>query len=113
MIDPEPAFARVRRGAEIPRGQSRAVRAGRYDVAIFNVDGEFYALENNCPHQGGPIAEGWLEDNVISCPWHGWCFDVRTGKMTLGEFAHIRRFVVHRDGADLLVSREPLPEDLG
>ena len=110
MIDPRPSFVRVRSGAELPAGASRSVRAGNFDVAIFNVDGEFFALENNCPHQGGPIAEGWLEANVISCPWHGWCFDVRSGKMTLGEFARIPRFAVQRDGSDLLVACEPMLE---
>lgn len=92
-------------------GTSRAVNAGVYDVAVFNVRGEFYALENLCPHQGGPIADGWLEEAVIACPWHGWCFDVRTGKMTLGDYARVPRFAVQRDGADLLVGTQPLDEE--
>lgn len=112
MIEPQqPAFVRVRRAAEMPAGSSRAITIGRYDVALFNIAGEFYGLENSCPHQGGPIADGWLEEATITCPWHGWCFDVRSGKMPLGDFARVRRFEVQRDGADLLVSAQPLEED--
>lgn len=81
-------------------------------MALFNVGGEFFALENSCPHQGGPIADGWLEGPEVTCPWHGWCFDVRSGKMTLGDFARITRFAVEQRGADLYVNTEPLPESL-
>lgn len=52
----------------------------KYGIALFNVDGQIYALENLCPHAGGPIGDGILEDNVIACPWHGWKFNVCTGQ---------------------------------
>lgn len=95
---------------DVPPGTGRAFALPRYDVALFNVDGEFYALENSCPHQGGPIADGWLESGTITCPWHGWCFDVRSGKMTLGDFARVRRFELVRAGDDLYVSDDPVEE---
>lgn len=104
-------FVRVKGAAALAPGGGRAVTAGAYEVAVFNVEGEFYALENRCPHQGGPLAEGWLERTIITCPWHGWCFDVRSGKMTLGDFARVPRFTVQRDGLDLLVSEQPEEED--
>jgi len=95
---------------DIAPGTCKAFFVGRYDVAVFNVGGKLFALENSCPHQGGPLSDGWLEESVVTCPWHGWCFNVRTGKMTLGEFARVPRFAVHRDGADLLIGTEPLTE---
>ena len=49
-------------------------------VALFNVDGEILALDNTCPHAGGPLGEGTLEGEVVECPWHGWEFNVRTGQ---------------------------------
>ena len=50
------------------------------DVALFNVDGDILALDNTCPHAGGPLGEGTLEGEVVECPWHGWEFNVRTGQ---------------------------------
>jgi nitrite reductase/ring-hydroxylating ferredoxin subunit len=112
MIQPDlPAdFERFPDAANIAAGSARAFSVGRYEVAVFNVAGELFALENSCPHQGGPLADGWLEDSLVTCPWHGWCFDVQTGKMTLGDFARVTRFAVQRDGGDLLLGTEPLPE---
>lgn len=114
MMQPSnpPSFKRIASAHDLPPGTGRPFALGRYEVALFNVDGQFYALENSCPHQGGPIADGWLEGTTITCPWHGWCFDVRTGKMTLGDFARVRQFEVQRHGDDLYVSDEPLGEGL-
>jgi len=112
--------SRVRDGAEylfvgpaadIRAGQSRAYRVGRYDVAVFNVAGELYAIENFCPHQGAPLTDGWVDGPLVTCSWHAWCFDVRTGTMTLGDFAMIPRFGVLVEGADLFVTTEPLEEE--
>ena len=49
-------------------------------VALFNVDGEILAMDNTCPHAGGPLGEGTLTGDVVECPWHGWEFNVRTGQ---------------------------------
>lgn len=111
MHDPALSFVRAGDVSNMPPGTARPFSLGHYDVAIFNIDGEFYALENVCPHQGGPLADGWLEGPNVTCPWHGWCFDVRTGKMTLGDFARVRRFAVRREGDDLFVSTEPIDVD--
>ena len=59
---------------ELPRGQSKSSICGGMPVAVFNVDGRFYAAGNVCPHAGGPLCEGWVEDDYVVCPWHGWSF---------------------------------------
>ena len=100
-------FVRVADLAALPPGSAGAFRAGRFEVALFNVDGSFYALENACPHQGGPIAEGFVEGLTVVCPWHAWCFDLRTGAMTLGAFATIPRFAVKAEDGGVWVSTEP------
>jgi nitrite reductase/ring-hydroxylating ferredoxin subunit len=105
------SFVRIAAVADVPPGTGRAFAVGRYEIALFNVGGRFYALENSCPHQGGPIADGWLEDAEVTCPWHGWCFDVRSGKMTLGDFARIARFAVDVRDSDVYVSEEPHDTD--
>ena len=50
------------------------------ELAVFNVNGEFYAIENFCPHKGAPLSEGTMCGYVVECGWHGWEFDVRTGQ---------------------------------
>ena len=70
---------RVAAVTDIPVGESRVVDAGPDTLAVFNVDGQFFALDNRCVHRGGPLGEGPLDGHVVMCPWHAWRFDVRTG----------------------------------
>jgi len=100
-------FIRVATVGEIALGQAKVVMVGRREIALFNIDGSFHAIENTCPHQGGPLAEGWLDGPVVTCPWHGWCFDVRTGRMTLGDYALVDTFDVHVDGDAIILATEP------
>ncbi len=65
---------------DCPPGTGLEVVAGERIVAIYNVAGEFFALDGVCPHQGGPLGQGCLAGHVVTCPWHGWQFDVRTGQ---------------------------------
>lgn len=64
---------------EIAPGTAKCVSAGGKKLALFNVEGRFYAVDEQCNHRGGPLAEGELVGNVVTCPWHGAQFDVRTG----------------------------------
>lgn len=70
---------RVAAVKDIPAGEGRVVDAGEATLAVFNVDGQFFAIDNRCVHRGGPLGEGPLEGHVVMCPWHAWRFDVRTG----------------------------------
>ena len=75
------ARRRVRLAAaeDVPVGQGRVVEAEGKDLALFNVDGAFYAIDNGCIHRGGPLGEGDLEGRIVLCPWHAWRWDVTTG----------------------------------
>lgn len=53
---------------------------GERGVALFHVNEDILAMENTCPHAGGPLGEGTLDGEVVTCPWHGWAFNVRTGQ---------------------------------
>lgn len=69
--------------SDCPPGSAlERVAAGRM-IAIFNVDGTFYGLDGVCPHQGGPLGKGCLQGATVTCPWHGWQFDVRTGQNSI------------------------------
>ena len=71
--------------------------------ALFNVDGQISAIDGICPHQGGPLADGPLEGTTVTCPWHGWQFDVRTGKTPLGPKIKQTVYEVQVEGQDVLV----------
>lgn len=66
--------------ADCPPGTAREFVAADRIVALFNVDGEYFALDGVCPHQGGPLGQGSLSGCIVTCPWHGWQFDVSTGQ---------------------------------
>lgn len=73
-------FVRVAFAHEIPPGMGRTVEVDGIWIAVFNVEGTFYALDNCCPHAGGPLGEGTLCGTVVECPWHGWKFSVISGE---------------------------------
>lgn len=66
--------------ADLPPGSGRTVDINGIWIALYNVDGTLYAIDNACPHAGGPLGEGKCVDGIVECPWHGWKFDVRTGQ---------------------------------
>ena len=100
-------FVTVARVADVAPGTAKAVVVGEREIALFNVDGTFYALDNTCPHQGGPLAEGWIEGRRVTCPWHAWTFELASGSMTLGDFARVDTFDVRLEGDAVRVARRP------
>ena len=73
------ARTRIAELKDLPPGAGTSVDAAGRTLALFNVDGTLYAVDNTCPHRGGPLAEGDLDGAVVTCPWHGWRYDVTTG----------------------------------
>ena len=69
----------IGQAADVPAGEARVVEADGKTLALFNVDGAFYAIDNDCAHRGGPLGEGDLDGTVVICPWHAWRWDVKTG----------------------------------
>lgn len=96
-------WVRVGSIIDFPPETAREVVAADRIVAIFHVGGEFYALDGICPHQGGPLGQGVLTGCVVTCPWHGWQFDVRTGQHQINATLTHPRFDVMVDGDNLLV----------
>jgi 3-phenylpropionate/trans-cinnamate dioxygenase ferredoxin component len=78
MVEAE--FVKVARQADLPPGGKKLAEVDGRPIAVFNVGGQFYAIDDVCTHDGGPLAEGELEGCEIRCPRHGARFDVRTGK---------------------------------
>lgn len=74
-----PIEVRVAAVGDMRDGEARHVKVGKRDIALFRVDGEFFALSNVCRHAFAPLAEGYLDGHIVMCPWHGWRYDVRDG----------------------------------
>jgi NAD(P)H-dependent nitrite reductase small subunit len=72
-------FVAVVEANQVPLDRGLSVNAGGRELALFNIGGQFYALDGTCPHRGGPLGEGITEDGRVYCPLHGWEFDVKTG----------------------------------
>jgi len=64
----------------IKEGEGKIFEVNGKKIAVFNVNGEFYAIDNTCKHKGGPLGEGYLDGNIVTCPWHAWQYDVKTGE---------------------------------
>ena len=73
-------YVKVASIADVPSGQAKVVSAGDRQVALFNVDGTCHAIDDTCTHRGGPLSEGTLDGDVVTCPWHGARFCVRDGQ---------------------------------
>ena len=103
----------VAKKEEIPPGQAIAVEVNGKRIAIFNVDGTFYAIDDTCTHRGGPLSEGDVEKSrlEVTCPWHGAVYDLRTGQARdegpymrgASEAAHLKSYKVEVDGSDLKI----------
>ena len=96
-------FQKVARVEEVPPGQGKVVEVAGRKIALFNSGGKFYATDNTCLHRGGPLGEGHVKENIVSCPWHMWGFDVTTGVCTVNPEFKIETFPVKVEGEEILV----------
>lgn len=98
-----PQTHRVAALEDIPPGTAREFMAGDRVVALFNVAGTIHALDGVCPHAGGPLGEGSLQGSIVTCPWHGWQFDVTNGLNCLNPQIRHPRYNVRVEGNDVIV----------
>jgi len=97
-------FVRAAKTADVPPGTIREFQLEGKSVALANVNGQFYAINNICLHRGGPLADGALEGAVVTCPWHGWQYDVRTGKVGQNPTVGVESYPVEVRGEEIFVN---------
>lgn len=97
---------RVASASSLIEGRGLAVDVGERRIALFRHRGELFALDETCPHRGGPLHEGPVEDGVLACPWHLWRFDLRTGRSPVNPLSRVRTYVVEVEGDDVFVEVE-------
>jgi len=98
---------------ELGPGEGKTVEVDGLSVALFNVNGEYYATSNRCPHKGGPLAEGFFNHDLptfdeekcaLHCPWHYWEFDLETGENPVNPEGSVRAFDVSVSDDDVVLS---------
>ncbi|MEK6407244.1 MAG: Rieske (2Fe-2S) protein [Acidobacteriota bacterium] len=89
-------FVKIANTSDLPPGQAMVVEIDGRTIAVFNVDGQFYALDNTCMHRGGPLGEGFVDRNnlTVQCPWHGWIYSLATGASPIDSMAKVEKFEV-------------------
>ena len=105
--------------ADLPAGQRKVVTINGREIGVFNVNGQFYALRNICPHRSGPLCKGRLrplvigdaplyleherEGEILKCPWHQWEFDIRTGQALYDEHLRVKTYLVQQEGNEIVI----------
>jgi nitrite reductase/ring-hydroxylating ferredoxin subunit len=97
-------FVTVARADELAPGEVRRLHAGEEEIALARIGDEFYAVQGACLHLQGPLGDGRLEDHVLTCPWHGWQYDVRTGKNEFDLAIQLRTYDVRVENGEVRVA---------
>ena len=97
-------FTKVATTTELGSGAGKKIELNGRDIALFNIGGKFYAIDDTCLHRGGSLSEGSCEDKVVACPWHGWQYDVTTGSCLTNPRAQQQTYEVKVEGNDILIS---------
>ncbi|TWU46302.1 Anthranilate 1,2-dioxygenase ferredoxin subunit [Rubripirellula tenax] len=87
----------------IDEGQAIEVVVGDLILAVFRNNGELFAMDGMCAHQGGPIAQGKVEGGCVTCPWHGWQYELATGIQTINRQPLMKTFDVREQGGKIEV----------
>jgi nitrite reductase/ring-hydroxylating ferredoxin subunit len=97
------AFVRVGSLAALPPGSVMEVTVGEDTYAVCNHKGDVHALWGICPHAGGPIGQGTMNENLVFCPWHEWAYDCASGENDYDPNVKLNRFAVALEGDDILI----------
>ncbi len=96
-------FVKAAKVADIKPGEARTVECAGRTLALCNAEGRIHALDNTCLHRGGPLGEGFIDGTLLTCPWHGWQYDVATGQAKMNPAAKVNVYPTRVEGDDILV----------
>lgn len=94
-------YVRVAGTGDVKPGHGIVAEVNGKTLAVFNIDGTFHVIDNTCVHRGGPLGEGEVEGQIVSCPWHGWQFNLSTGECVKNPLAKVTVYSVKVEGADV------------
>lgn len=107
MNDGEIRFYPVAEAASLSPGQGRTVFLRGREYALFNVDGQFHAIDNECPHRGAPLGAGTLEQGRVHCPLHGWSFDPKTGACATRLGCDLKTYPTRIESGEVFLCPQP------
>jgi len=96
-------FFEITSTSDIPVGRMKAFSVAGRKIAVYHTADGFFSTDNTCPHRGGPLAEGDLIDNEVTCPWHLWSFDVASGRCAGNPEVSVAAHEVRVDGDRVMV----------
>jgi NAD(P)H-dependent nitrite reductase small subunit len=91
-------FVTVGAVADFTSGEGRMVEVNGRQVALFRLGDEFHAIDNLCLHKAGPLCDGWIDNDVVTCPWHGWSYEIKTGTLVQDPRVGVTRHEVKVEG---------------
>ena len=97
-------YVSVGRIEDLAQGEGRCVDVNGVEVALFNLGGEFYAIDNNCTHQAGPLCEGDLDGEDVICPWHGWRYNIKTGVSPSHPSVQVKNHLVKIENGEVKIA---------
>ena len=97
-------YVRIAATADVAPGAGIVAGVNEKDYAVFNVDGTFHVIDNTCLHRGGPLGEGELDGDTVTCPWHGWQYDVKTGSCLTKAGVQVGCYAVKVEGEDITIA---------
>ena len=100
-------FQSACKASELAEGEGRTVAAGGKLIAVFRENGQFYAIDDVCPHMGASLASGYLENGIVTCPWHAWRFGIHDGGWCDNPKSKIDAFEVRVEGDEVQVRVPP------
>ncbi len=108
MSAPSDSYFSVADAASLPPGQGRTVFLRGREYALFNVNGELHAIDNECPHRGAPLGAGLLENGKVHCPLHGWAFDPKTGACETKLGCEIKTYPTKIENGAVFLCPQPI-----
>jgi len=96
-------FHTVAQVGEVPEGQGLAVEVDGRMIALFHEGGQYYAMDDCCPHQGAPLSDGLVYDKSVECSWHGWRFSLESGKWLDSPRTCVKTYPVRVEGTDIKI----------
>ncbi|MCA9422585.1 MAG: Rieske (2Fe-2S) protein [Nitrospirales bacterium] len=96
-------FVTIAKTDDLAPGNGLVAEVEGKSLAVFNVDGTYYVIDNTCVHRGGPLGEGDLDGETVTCPWHSWEFNVKTGACITNPAACVHSYPVSVKGSDIQV----------